>query len=582
MTYNELKKLVQKHCYLYYDKSAPEISDKEFDDLYDILEKVEKEQGWCDPDSPTVKVGGSGGKFKHPFQLYSLKKVYDSEEVDPAFDVSTPKIDGTNLTLIYMKGVLRVALTRGNGEVGDNVYHLAKEITNIPRTIEVSYDLFVVNGECVTDAEVDNFRNYVSGALGLKSAEEFKTRNIKFIAHDVLGVDLNYLTRLSIAKNIGFTVVTDDVVHNYPHDGIVYRLNDYKKSLQLGYTSKYPRFAVALKPRGKSTAITSLQDVIWEIGRTGTVNPVGIIDPVILEDATITRVTLHNISIIEENDLGLGDIIEVERAGGVIPKFIKVIEHAKLNTKITQKHAEIATGKSLRREGPKLVVLNKEDANSAKLVEYFVKTLDIKGLGPASIKKLKINHPIDIFSPDLDWSELGANGIKVLEEIEKTKNKPYETVLAALGIPGVGKSTAKLIVTYIPKFAHLADIRTTEIKGIGPSTIQSILDWLPSNVEWVEELPLNLEQKTQVTDLITVGAPAKKVCVTGKLDMSRSDMEDVLKSVGYIPVSSVTKDCYALITGGDNTSAKYKKAISYGIKVIDYWSSKKEVLSGNF
>lgn len=579
MTYEELKSLVVKHCHLYYDKSAPEISDADFDKLYDDLERVEKAQGWVAYDSPTIKVGGTSGKITHPVKLYSLRKVYDPNEVDDFYDVKAPKIDGANLTLVYRRGKLKLALTRGNGEMGDDVTHLAITIKNVPTRIQTDYDQVIINGECVTDNTVENFRNYVSGALGLKSAEEFKDRNIKFIAHDMLGVAMNYTTRMAIVQNMGFATVLDKDADTYPCDGVVFRINDYKKCQSLGYTSKYPRFAVALKPREANTVITTLQDVIWVIGRTGTVNPTGIIDPVVLEDATISRVTLHNIGIIEEHNLGIGDKIEIERAGGVIPKFLRVIEHSKHEIKITEKHAEIGVGTSVRREGPRLMVADKNIINTAKVMEHFVKTMEIRGLGPANIEKMGLSHPIDLYEED-DWDDLGAIGIKIQDEIDKSKNKPYELVLAALGIPGVGKSVAKLIVQKIPTFKNLKDIQYTDIKGIGPATIESIMTWLEENEDWVYQLPLKLEQSISVADLIT--KPGRKICITGKMDMTRNDLGEILQKLGFKVVSSVTKDCYALITAGDTSSSKYVKAKQLDIRIVDYWSSKKDVLVGNF
>ena len=578
MNYEELKNLVKHHCTQYYDKSAPEISDAEFDKLYDDLEAVEKAQGWVAYDSPTVKVGGVAGKVEHPYKLYSLRKVYDIAEVDDFFDVKTPKIDGANLTLVYKRGRLVLALTRGNGEYGDNVAHLAPGISNITKTITTDYQLLVINGECVTDNTVENFRNYVSGALGLKALEEFKSRNIKFIAHDMLGVGMNYTTRMAVLQNMGFTTVLDKDIDKYPTDGIVYRLNDYKKSVQLGYTSKYPKFAVALKPRGINTVITTLQNVEWAIGRTGTVNPTGIITPVTIDDAVISRVTLHNLGIIEEHNLGIGDTIEIERAGGVIPKFLRVVEHSAHSIKIDKLHAEKSVNTSTYRDGPRLLVTDKAQANNVKALEYFIKTLEIKGLGPANIEKMGLLHPSELFE-DNDWSTLGVNGAKIESEIERAKTKPYELVLAALGIPGVGKSVAKLIVTAIPKFEHLSEIAHTEIRGIGPSTINSILDWLEENKEWVERLPLQLEQNVQISAVLK---QTKKVCVTGKLDMTRTQITEILEQKGFSVTSSVTKDCYALITAGDDSSSKYVKATQLGVQIIDYWSRKKEVLSGNF
>ena len=579
MTYEELKNVVIKHCHLYYDLSVSEVSDAEFDKLYDDLEAVEKAQGWVAFDSPTIKVGGVAGKVTHPIKLYSLRKVYDAAELDDFYDVKTPKIDGANLTLVYRRGKLAIALTRGNGEMGDNIIHLAPGIVNIPQRIQTTSDQVVINGECVTDNIVENFRNYVSGALGLKSLAEFRERNIKFIAHDMLGASMNYTTRMAVTQNMGFATVLDKDADTYPKDGVVYRINDYKKCLSLGYTSKYPRFALALKPREASTAITTLQEVIWVIGRTGTVNPTGIIDPVVLEDATISRVTLHNIGIIQEHNLGIGDKIEIERAGGVIPKFLRVIQHSAHNIKITEKHAESCVGTKVRRDGPRLMVLDKSIVNTSKVMEHFIKTMEIKGLGPASVEKMDIQHPVEIYE-ETSWDELGAVGAKIEEEIAKSKTKPYELVLAALGIPGVGKSVAKLIVHKIPAFKNLKDIEHTEIKGIGVATINSIMTWLEENEEWVYQLPLQLEQSLSVVSIIS--KPGRKVCITGKMDMTRNDLAEIVEKLGYTISSTVTKDCYALITGGDTTSSKYVKAKQLGILIVDYWASKKDVLSGNF
>jgi len=579
MIYKELKTLIQTHSTLYYDDYAPEITDAEFDQLYDKLVAIESAQGWRDHDSPTFRVGGKAGKVTHPYPLYSLRKVYDINEVDTFMDVRLPKIDGTNLSLIYTNGRLSTALTRGNGERGEDVTHLVEGITNIPTRIDTHLDEVVINGECVTNKDVENFRNYVSGALGLKSAKEFAEREIIFIAHDWLGADFGYKARMDIVKNMGFFTVMEDDAWTYPMDGVVYRADSYAKCLRLGYTSKFPKFAVALKERETETAITTLQDVLWVVGRTGTVNPVAIIDPVVLEDATISRVTLHNLGIIEEHNLGLGDMIQIERAGGVIPKFLRVIEHSKHGIKITKNHAETTIGMDTKLDGPRLMVADKGNINSSKVLEHFIKTLDIKGLGPASVKKMGLTHPVDLFE-DQNWNLLGVNGTKVQAEIERTKTKPYDLVLASLGMSGVGKRASKLILSKIPAFRNLRDIETVDIKGIGPSTIESVLSWLDENEEWVLTLPLQLEQNVTVEEV--VGTPARKICITGKMDMTRNQLGDILEKLGFKVTNTITKDCYALITGGDTSSSKYKKANTLGISIIDYWSSKKNVLSGDF
>lgn len=578
MQYSDLVALINKHNHLYYDKSAPEISDADYDLLYDKLVEVEEKQGWKLPDSPTVKIGGQGGKVKHPFQLYSLKKVYDRSEVDPEFDIETPKIDGTNLTVIYKNHKLHLALTRGDGEYGDDVTHLVKYIGNIPEFVLYNTPLVAVTGECVTDnKDVTNFRNYVSGALGLKDADEFKSRNIQFIAHDIFGFNFMYSVKMDMLQRLGFkTVLTDkEYCSNYPQDGVVYRVNSSKRASEMGYTSKYPRFAVALKPRNELIAISTLQKVEWNVGRTGTVNPVGIIDPVDIDGATIERVTLHNIDIIEQHNLGLGDTIQIERAGGVIPKFNKVIQHSLHSHKISKLDAEKSIGGATKRIGPRLYVVDKEKHGTVKLLSHFISTIGIKGLGPQSIKKMDLNHPCDLYRKQ-NWDLLGVNGKKIEEEIKRSETKPYHIVLASLGIEGVGKSAAQKIIKVIPQFDRLKEIETYDIPTIGPKTKEKIVSWLIENEEWVKSLPLQLEADINI---LTQDMEARKVCISGKLDRTKQEMSNLLSDFNIEVVNNLTKDCYALISDGKE-STKFKKAKQYGIKIINYWDEKINILNG--
>jgi DNA ligase (NAD+) len=580
MNYQELKETVLKHGHFYYDLHQTQISDEEYDILYNKLEAVETAQGWADPDSPTIRVGHYAGKVRHPFPLFSLKKVYDIKEIDNEFNVVTPKLDGTNLTVIYQNGKFQMALTRGNGEYGDNVSHLVKYCKAVPKSIPSHYNTLIVTGECVTDNKVENFRNYVSGALGLKDPEEFKSRNISFIAHDSLGTKLDYTIRMNLIENLGFqSVFNQKLCEQYPQDGTVYRIDKWKRCQELGYTSKHPRFAIALKERGTLTATTSLQDVIWVIGRTGMVNPIGVIDPVEIDGAIIGRATLHNIGFIEQHKLGLGDIIEIERSGGVIPKFNRVLNHLHASTRIEQRHAEEAVGYTLRRVGPRLYCSDASQHDSVKGLEYFIRILEIKGLGPKSIAKLQLTHPTDLYRSQ-EWQTLGVNGQKIQAEIERSKTKPYHMVLAALGIPGVGRGTARRIVTHLPQFNRLREIELAQITGIGPKTVDSILAWLDVNEEWVTTLPLQLKQDQSV-DAVLQSSGGKKLCVTGKLDVTRGELTEILSQFNYQVTSTVTKDCIALISADTQTkSSKMTKAQKFGIKIIDYWANRQNILNG--
>lgn len=577
MKYEELITIITKYNEHYYDKSESLVTDEEYDKLYDALVSYEKSQGWKDNNSPTLKVGNLKGKVKHLFPLYSLNKVYNESEVENTFNICTPKIDGANLCITYKNGNLFLALTRGNGEFGDDVTYLANNIANLPKTIDYK-DTIVIVGECVTDNEVTNFRNYVSGALGLKDETEFKSRNIVFIAHDCLNIELDYIKRMDLLSNNKFTTVLN-VEKQYPTDGLVYRVDKYELEKKLGYTSKYPRFAVALKQRSINTAVSTIQQINWTIGRTGAVTPVATIDPVVLEEATISKVTLHNFGMVKVNNLKPGDSIEIERAGSVIPKFLKKLVDNNHSYSITKEQVEKEIGcETILENGIRLVTVEENSTHARKQLEHFIKIMQIKHLGPASLDKIDIAGISELYTYR-DWGLLGANGAKIKEQLEISKTKPYHVVLASLGIPGVGLSTAKLIVKYIAEFKNLADIENTPIKNVGPKTQENILNWLLINQEWVYNLPVSLKEETN--NIIFSEKNKLTVCVTGKMDMTKSDLEDILSKHNITLSNTVTKKCDYLIEAGDGTSSKSKKAKQYNIKIIDYWTEKSKILNGH-
>lgn len=564
MDYNSLKKLVAYHDELYYDWNNPVLTDSEYDALYQQLVEIEDKQGWKDSDSPTMKIVAKG-KVKHTTKLYSLKKVYDIEDVPDDFTVKLPKLDGVNLSVTYKNSELSTVLTRGDGEFGENVYHLAHLIKGLPKTVAADTDCVFV-GEVLTDNEVENFRNYVAGALGLKDPNEAATRNLRFVVHDVLLLERDYLDRMLFARIQGFDTVDVGDYSKYPQDGIVYRTNSYQQEAALGYTSKYPRFAVALKQKESFSAATYLKDIEWTIGRSGVITPVGIVEPVVLDGATVSRVILHNYDFVVDNNLRRGDSILIERR--ITPQFVRVLEHSNYEP-FDLEDVRRAVNTDITKKGPKLYV---GESENHRYVEYFVKTLGIKGLGEATIKKLNLTHPMDIFKIK-DWSIIGKNGEKIADELSRPKE--YSTVLAALGIPGVGKATAELIVETIPKFDDLENIATTQIRGIGPTTTQSILSWLEVNKYWVYDLPYSLEHKPIVKDSV------KKIAITGKLEITKQQLIDHLSKYGFVLSNTVTKDCYALITGGEESS-KTQTATKYGIPILNYWDNKVAILKGQF
>lgn len=296
-----------------YYAGDPIISDEEFDKLAEYY-------GYESVGAPVV-----GDRIAHAFPMWSLQKCYDDEPLTalPGFTVTTPKLDGAAVALYYIYGKLSLALTRGDGKEGQDITD--KMALLVPERLKSTEPMLQITGEVVAPKTIDNARNYAAGALNLKSVDEFESRDLTFIAYgmkpykyDCWSEDLSYLS------DSGFKTVIDSEWEQFPHDGKVYRLNDYDKFDELGYTSKHPRGAFALKER-TGGVITKLLGVEWQVGRSGVVSPVAILDPVVIGGATVSRATLHNMKYIEELDLEIGCAVEVVRAGEIIPRVVRRI-----------------------------------------------------------------------------------------------------------------------------------------------------------------------------------------------------------------------------------------------------------------
>lgn len=305
-----------------YYKGKPVISDEQFDYLADLI-------GYS-------KVGHKNltNKGIHYKRMYSLAKYYPGEGKMPLSDytgvkVTSPKLDGAAISLLYVKGVLIQALTRGDGIEGEVITDkvLTGTIKGIPLFLVDYEDLpnkLQVTGEVVAHKDIPNSRNYVSGALGLKSVEEFKTRELTFIAYDSMPQQFLYTIAMSTLKSLGFNTVTDSDWEQFPQDGQVVRVNCIRDFEALGYTAKHPKGAYALKTR-KEGKVTILREVIWQTGKSGKVTPVAIFDPVELGGAMVVRATLNNDAYIRALDLNIGDFIEIQRAGEIIPQVVRKV-----------------------------------------------------------------------------------------------------------------------------------------------------------------------------------------------------------------------------------------------------------------
>lgn len=271
---------------------------------------------------------------KHYERMYSLQKHYEDEGNRPLTDVSTneltvsPKLDGAALSLLYVNGKLVRALTRGDGIEGQVVTDKFLATNLVPHSIIIEKNTVIqITGELVAPKHVENARNYAAGALNLKDVNEFKTRAVEFFAYGTFP----YLTEtfdedMKLLKRMGFSTVKDPEIHNiYPCDGLVYRVNNNQDFLKHGFTAKHPRGAYALKERAEAVE-TEILDVVWQVGKSGKVTPVAILEPVYIGDKLVSRATLNNIGFIRELGICIGDSVGIILGGEVIPKVTHKIE----------------------------------------------------------------------------------------------------------------------------------------------------------------------------------------------------------------------------------------------------------------
>ena len=306
-----MRAFLDKMSELYY-KGTPAISDQEFDLLADKHDYTRV--GYTVTDA-----------ISHAFQMYSLQKCFDITKapLDINTCVCTPKLDGAAVSLLYVDGNLELALTRGDGIQGRDITDKMRLL--VPKEIR-STALIQVTGEVVAPSSIPNARNYAAGSLGLKSLDEFAPRPLKFVAYDASPRQAShYEGSLTVLKMMGLKVVTDFDCTNYPTDGQVYRLKNSVEFERLGYTSKHPRGAFALKEQAEGVE-TTLLDVVWQLGKSGVVSPVAILDPIEIGGATVSRATLHNIEYIRDLNLQVGCRVSVIRSGEIIPRIIGRVE----------------------------------------------------------------------------------------------------------------------------------------------------------------------------------------------------------------------------------------------------------------
>ena len=302
-----------------YYNGDPSISDEVYDRLEEQLEVSKLVVGTMD--------GDSGFRYPHMFPMYSLQKVYKGEKDPstflPGVVTVTPKLDGAAVSIQYIDGQLTMALTRGDGKKGlditDKIRHL------VPNEI-YSKQAKQITGEIVAPKDIPNARNYAAGALNLKDIEEVKRRDLTFVSYGVQpSITPDWSDDMKMLQHMRFSTAIDSNWEQFPQDGDVWRINSHKEFDELGYTSHHPRGAFALKEKQEGI-VTKLLDVKWQVGKSGAVSPVAILEPCIIGEATVSRATLHNMAIIEALELQIGCMVEVIRAGEIIPQIVARVD----------------------------------------------------------------------------------------------------------------------------------------------------------------------------------------------------------------------------------------------------------------
>ncbi|MDK2885876.1 MAG: ligase [Thermosipho sp. (in: thermotogales)] len=643
----KLRKEIEYHNYRYYILADPVISDDEYDKLMKrLIELEEKYPEFKSPDSPTQKVGGgliSGFRsVPHSKPMLSLDNTYNEEEIKE-FDkrvkkilnvseveyVCELKIDGVSVALRYNEGSLVMALSRGNGIEGDDITENVKKIKSIPLrlfkplTIEVRGEIFMpveefekynIQREEEGLPPFANPRNAAAGTLRQLDSSIVAKRNLdSFIYYIVdpekyniktqwealnflkeLGLKVNPLSKL--CNNIDCVIdywkemINQRTKLGYWVDGVVVKVNKFDYYSILGETAKSPRWAIAFKfPAIK--AKTRLIDIELNVGRTGTITPVAILEPVNLEGTVVKRASLHNFDYIKEKDIKIGDYVYVEKAGGIIPQVVSVIKEMRNGTEkdiLPPEKCPVCGGPvgKLNEGEVALRCLNPHCPQKLKRhLEIFVSrsAFDISGLGEKFIDKFVeakiINDIGDIFYlTPFDLAQISGMGPKmianILEQIEKAKKTPFHRVIVGLGIPMVGEKTAKILAEHFKNIDNLSKAtfeELTSIEGIGPEVARSIIEYFKNEktkeiIEKLKKAGVNLEYKeTKKSDKLK----GLTFVITGSLkNYTREEAKEIIEQLGGKVASTVSSKTDYLIVG-ENPGSKLEKAKQLGVKIIN-------------
>lgn len=648
---DQLREELHTHNYNYYVLNAPVITDQEFDHLMRELQDLEaKHPKHFDPNSPSVRVGSDLNKnFKqveHKYPMLSLGNTYSQAEVTEFYDrVSKSlnedfeiccemKFDGTSISLTYEHGKLVQAVTRGDGVRGDDVTDNVKTIRTIPLILHGDYpDSFEMRGEILMPWDVfeelnrerelreeplfANPRNAASGTLKSQNSAVVASRKLDAYLYYMLGENLphdGHYENLMEAEKWGFKIshitkkvhslqeIFDFINYwdverkNLPvaTDGIVLKVNSLRQQRNLGYTAKSPRWAIAYKFQAER-ALTRLNKVTYQVGRTGAITPVANLDPVQLSGTTVRRASLHNADIIASLDLHIGDMVYVEKGGEIIPKITGVdIDSRSADAEKVEfiTHCPECGSKLIRYEDEAAFYCPNETGCPPQIkgkIEHFIsrRAMNIEGLGPETVDQFYqeglIHNVADLYSLSADdicrldrMGEKSADNI--IQGIARSKEVPYERVLFALGIRFVGETVAKKVAKAFRSIDALAAANLDaliHVDEIGLKIAQSIISYFADekNRELVERLRsagLKLEADEEDLSGHTDILQGKSIVISGVFSRhSRDEYKELIEKHGGKNVGSISKKTSFILAGDNMGPSKLEKARSLGIAIID-------------
>lgn len=627
----ELIEEINKHNYNYYTLLNPTISDSEYDKLYYELVDLEEELGFALENSPTSRVGNfvlkEFAKHEHEVRLYSLSKVRSAEDLaswvedmkkfspNTKFSVEY-KFDGLQLVVEYVNGIFKRATTRGNGLVGEDVTRQVRTIKSVPLTIPFKGKLTVQGEGMMTETALKkynetateilkNARNGVAGAIRNLDPKETSKRDLDFFCYSILlSEGREFQTQEEINKFLkanGFLTgdyfciagSNQEIMKEIEHinniktsldvmiDGMVIKINDCTVREDIGYTSKFPKWAMAYKFEAQEVS-TILSDVVWQVGRTGKVTPIGILEPVELAGATIQRATLNNMDDIIKKRVEIGSRVLIRRSNEVIPEILGLLESLPNHKKITEPTKCPCCGEKLTKIGPLLYCTNHNGCSEQVVdrISHFASrdAANIEGLSEKTIeamhKNLNLSTPSDLYK--LTKEELlsldkvkDKKATNILNAINESKNISLDKFIYALGIPEVGSKTARDLATKFLSFEKIKSATEEEllaVDDIGAIIAKNITEFFNDeyNLSIINSLfesgVVLKENNSKIVQTEEFGG--KKIVLTGSLTtFTREEAGEIIRTLGGEVVGSVSSKT-DIVLAGENAGSKLDKAKS--------------------